>query len=166
MRDDRTTMIMLLLAGFVAGGCAASIGDSCSTNVECSPQGERICDRAQVEGYCTIQGCGANTCPDESVCIRFFPTALLSTPCDPRSEDATNLAVTPTNDCASDETCLLSGLCVLRSQEQRFCMFSCEDDSDCRDGYECRRAGTRGAEAVLDPENLGLEVGGFCAQKG
>ena len=56
-------------------GCGAEIGDSCSTNLDCSPMGERICDTAQVEGYCTIEGCDLTTCPEEAECIRFFPTA-------------------------------------------------------------------------------------------
>ena len=51
----------LALAG--ASGCAAEIGDSCQTNVECSPNGDRICDTAQAGGYCTVQGCSAGGCP-------------------------------------------------------------------------------------------------------
>lgn len=56
-----------------AYGCAPKIGDSCSTALDCSAQGSRLCDRTQPGGYCTIQGCEENTCPGEAVCVKFRP---------------------------------------------------------------------------------------------
>jgi len=159
------SVLVLTSLSLALAGCAASIGDSCTTNVECSPQGDRICDTAQVGGYCTVQGCGPQSCPDDAVCVRFYPAGFLSTPCDPRREDAVDPALDPTDDCRPDELCLSSGLCALRAQESRFCMKPCEEDGDCRDGYECRRTGTAGAEAVIDPEDPDADAARFCAQK-
>ena len=69
--------LLALAVVLVGSGCAAEIGDSCSTNIDCSTSGDRICDTAQPDGYCTIEGCSANSCPEEGVCIRFFPAAFL-----------------------------------------------------------------------------------------
>jgi len=52
-------------------GCAAQIGDECSTSVDCSPQGDRICDVAQISGYCTIKNCSPDACPDDALCVQF-----------------------------------------------------------------------------------------------
>ena len=52
-------------------GCAAEIGDSCSTSVDCSPEGDRICDVAQIDGYCTIKNCSPDGCPDDALCVQF-----------------------------------------------------------------------------------------------
>lgn len=153
---------VLVVAG---AGCGDQIGDGCSVNVDCSPFGDRICDTAQAGGYCTIEGCGLSTCPDEAVCIRFFPTQFLSQPCDPSTEDTVVPGRTPTDDCGPDEVCLSSGLCSLRTQERRFCMKRCEDDGDCRDEYVCRTTGTRGAEAMPDPDVTGTRQEKFCAQR-
>jgi hypothetical protein len=144
--------------------CGAEVGDSCSTNVDCSSLGDRICDTAQYGGYCTVEGCDLTSCPSEAACISFFPTAFLSVPCDPATEDSQDPSVKPTQDCTSEEFCLSSGFCVQRTLERRFCMKSCETDGDCRDGYECRQTGTRGAEAVPDPAKPG-EQRRFCAQR-
>lgn len=85
-----------------AVGCAPQIGDSCSSSVDCSVNGDRICDRAQPGGYCTVASCEEGTCPDESVCVEFRP-----------------------------EPARLSS---------SWCMAPCDEDGDCRDGYDCRRA--------------------------
>jgi hypothetical protein len=154
--------LMLVVPG---GGCATEIGDSCSANVDCSPSGDRICDTSQLDGYCTLVGCGVGTCPEEAICIRFFPTAFLAVSCDPLTEDAVDPARSPTDHCTGDEICLSSGHCAPSALERRFCMRSCGDDDDCREGYECRRTGTAGAEPLVDRDNLGANVGQFCAQK-
>lgn len=155
----------LVLATAVAGGCGAEIGDSCSSNVECSAMGDRICDTSQRDGYCTVEGCDMDSCPEEAVCIRFFPTAFLSVACDPHTEDAVDPSIEPTDHCTGEEICLSGGYCALRTQERRFCMKTCGSDGDCRDGYECRKTGTRGAEAVPDPDKPGIQQKRFCAQK-
>lgn len=160
MRWIAASIVLLLLSV----GCGDQIGDSCTTNVDCSPLGDRICDTSQLEGYCTVEGCGLTTCADEAVCIRFFPTVFLSQPCEPKTEDAVDPKLTPTNQCTVDEICLTSGFCAMRTFETRFCMKSCDVTSDCRDGYECRKTGTRGAEAIPDPDTAGVEQAKFCAQ--
>lgn len=152
-----------LAAGLLLAACSAEIGDSCTTNVDCDPLGSRICDTSQLEGYCTVEGCELGSCPEEAVCVRFFPSSFLSVPCNPVSEDA--VQGTQTNDCTGEEICLSGGYCVLRNQETRFCMFSCESNDDCRGGYECRATGTQGAEAVPDPDNPGIRQARFCAQQ-
>ena len=170
--------VLLLFLPLVVVGCGNEIGTSCSTNVDCSPLGDRVCLTAQLDGYCTIEGCDVGTCPDEAVCIRSFPASYLSTICDPNTEDSLDPNVTPTNDCTHTEVCLSSGFCAQRTAERRYCMLSCEDDADCRAGYECRSTGTRGSEAVPDIEaevlnpDSGLALRKykprqlrFCAQK-
>lgn len=54
-------------------GCSPEIGDDCSTSLDCSANGDRICDVTSPGGYCTIQGCEADTCPEGSVCVEFNP---------------------------------------------------------------------------------------------
>ena len=154
-----------LLATLLCTACGTEIGSSCSTNVDCSPIGDRICDTSQRDGYCTVEGCGIDSCPDEAECIRFFPSAFLSVPCDPRTEDAVDPSIVATNDCTGDEICLAGGYCAMRTQERRFCMKRCDSNGDCRSGYECRETGTAGAEAVPDPARPGIRQLRFCAQQ-
>ena len=75
----------LLLAVVVAAGagCRRQIGDECTTAAECNPNGTRSCDATQPGGYCTIQGCDENSCPEEAACIRYFPAQFLTHACDP-----------------------------------------------------------------------------------
>lgn len=175
--------LTILLGAALSAGCAAEIGDSCDFNVDCSPLGDRICDTSQFEGYCTVVGCDRDSCPDDAKCIRFYQVAFLSITCDPRTEDAVGTkcgtqctaacaktcsaseACCAKNNCNSDEICLSSGFCALRTQEVRYCMQSCDDDDDCRTGYECRHTGTRGAETVPHPGDPAQQPVKFCAQK-
>ncbi len=133
MRTVSTSAVLLLV---LVAGCGHEIGDSCSLSSECSPDGDRICDQSSPGGYCTIMGCDENTCPDGSVCIRFF------------SVGSTNLSCTDDRDCSVDELCTLNDWCVPRLAEIRYCMKTCGNDGDCRDNYECR------------DEDLMLEHGG------
>lgn len=62
----------LLLAGAfgpLGAGCSTEIGDECTSDAECGEG--RVCDRASHAGYCTISPCGPNSCPENSVCVRF-----------------------------------------------------------------------------------------------
>lgn len=98
----------LLVAATATSACGHHIGDSCSTNVDCSPLGDRFCDVAAIGGYCTIEGCDVrldssgnqvDTCTKaagESVCVRFF-TLEQNKPCDPATSSAS---------CSADERCL------------------------------------------------------------
>ena len=72
-----------------------------------------------------------------------------------------------TDDCSLDELCALTGFCVPRSAEVRYCMRRCDSDSDCRGGYECRDLDLmieHGGEPVLAP-GVGIDTSApkFCA---
>lgn len=131
--------------------CKRKIGDACRTSIDCSQEADRTCDISQPGGYCTIEGCDEHTCPDGSVCVRFFPTDLAKT-----------CAID--TDCTPQELCLLpEGHCAMRASERRYCVDSCSGDSDCRGGYDCRLAGEKGTLALhQDPK----AVSHFCAPVG
>ncbi|QED26269.1 hypothetical protein FRD01_03155 [Microvenator marinus] len=61
--------LLLIILSVWSTGCAPQIGDECETNVEC-PSGA-ICDNTVYEGYCTLPDCERDSCPDDSVCVRF-----------------------------------------------------------------------------------------------
>jgi hypothetical protein len=141
----------------VAGACGRSIGDECTTNVDCSLTPDRSCDIAQPGGYCTVEGCDLASCPDDSLCVRHFPFEFLTRACDPRTGSI------PSGDaCRPDELCLTGGLCAPRSTERRFCAARCGGGGDCRSGYECRVVGEFGSEP-LDPRRAGRDK--FCAPR-
>jgi hypothetical protein len=161
---------------FALVGCTHNIGDPCTANVDCSPQGDRFCDLSAPNGYCTVDGCDVDTCPGNSVCIRFF-LSVPNRPCNP------DVSVNPPeNGCNVSEFCVCDssvqitgadqplcrgnmGHCAPESSERRWCQARCSSDSDCRDGYECRTTGTNGAEPVPDPD-MGSVVARFCAPRG
>jgi hypothetical protein len=62
---------VLFLLGLSAGACKKVIGDSCSASTDCSANGDRQCDVSEANGYCTIQGCDPNGCPDDALCVGF-----------------------------------------------------------------------------------------------
>lgn len=156
--------VLIALVAALGVGCGKEIGDSCTLSQDCSPDGDRICDSFQPQGYCTIQGCDFDTCPGEAVCIKFFTGSFTNRTCDHATEDLT------TDDCTLDELCALEGHCVPRSSEIRYCMRNCDADTDCRQGYECRNKDLmieHGGEPVLAPdqttESLGEDLPKFCA---
>jgi hypothetical protein len=61
----------LFVVAILSAGCSAEIGDECETSVDCSPDGDRVCDLAQPGGYCTIEDCTPDSCPDDALCIEF-----------------------------------------------------------------------------------------------
>lgn len=67
MGTTRSKRMFLALALLVA--CGREIGDDCSTSTDCGSG--RICDLSQPGGYCTISPCREETCPEESICVRF-----------------------------------------------------------------------------------------------
>ncbi len=112
--------LLLLLAA-----CRPQIGDDCVSSVDCSAQGDRLCDTSQPDGYCTIFSCEPDNCPDDdSVCVGFGLEL-------PPSCDATN---------AADPR--------WPRFERTFCMAPCEVDDDCRAGYQCRAPSDRGAVSI------------------
>src|SRR4051794_40702327 len=50
----------------VLAACTPSIGDKCVLSTDCSTRGDRLCDTAQPDGYCTQFNCAKNSCPDEA----------------------------------------------------------------------------------------------------
>lgn len=152
---------LVVALALVVGACSSEIGDSCTLAQDCSPDGDRICDNFQPDGYCTVQGCDFDTCPGEAVCIKFFTGSFTNRTCDPATEDIA------TDMCAVDEVCALEGHCVPRSAEIRFCMRTCDDIGDCRTGYECRDLQLmkdHGGEPVLAPgQMLDSDPPRFCA---
>lgn len=139
--------VVVLSVFLLAVGCGKEIGDECVVSSDCDPSGgTRQCIDASEGGYCTVMGCDYSTCPEESVCVRFFTNAFENKDCQSN------------NDCSLDELCNINKKCVPRSSEVRYCMRVCdspgESPGDCRDGYECRDFGlmqTHGGEPVLEP---------------
>jgi hypothetical protein len=161
MSHLRSTAALLVLLASAA--CGDEIGDECSLSSDCSTQGDRICDITSPGGYCTVLGCDVDTCPEESVCVRFYSVADSNRQCDPRAEDV----VAGNNQCTADELCTLSGTCVPRTAEVRFCMRKCGSNGDCRDNYECRDEALmrdHGGEPVPRPgEAVSDDPQPFCA---
>jgi hypothetical protein len=95
----------------VLAACQPDIGDPCSTPIDCSFGGERICLTDQPGGYCTIFNCEPNRCPDEAVCVAFRAT------------------LSEVEGCRGE----LGGERLQRT----FCLKRCSSDGDCRSGYAC-----------------------------
>jgi hypothetical protein len=164
-----------LVAVWLVAGCGHSIGDSCQTNVDCSPLGDRFCDIATPGGYCTIEDCGPTTCPSEAACIRFF-TPILNEPCTPGSDAQMHPTMLPQANCRhNDEICVCdtilngkcqnnnAGHCAPSSTEKHWCQKLCGNNGDCRLGYECRETGTLGATPLPSFDMTSTQNLKFCA---
>ena len=90
--------------------CQPTIGDSCGGSRDCSATGERQCDLAQPGGYCTVQNCNADTCPDGAICVewRFNPSRTAQTWC-MRSCNSDGNCRTPNYLCAFPNEITLDG---------------------------------------------------------
>jgi hypothetical protein len=156
-------IVFLSLIAALTAACGNQIGDSCFLSTDCDPNGNRICDGSQPDGYCTIVGCDYNTCPSESVCVEFFNGSFANKPCNPQTEDFPG----GTDDCSFDEVCTLAGQCAPSSSEVRYCEKKCSSDGDCRSQYECRdetKMIEHGGETVLAPgDPPGTDLQAFCA---
>jgi hypothetical protein len=103
---------LLCALAAVAAGCKPKIGDDCRLSTDCSAAGDRLCDITAPSGYCTIYNCEPGTCPaDESLCVEFGSQR------------------SPVSACADKQSPSPYG--------RAFCMATCDNDSDCRDGYVC-----------------------------
>jgi curli biogenesis system outer membrane secretion channel CsgG len=70
----RSTLALALACILVClAACSPRIGDSCSSSVNCSINGDRLCDTTQPNGACVVFDCQADQCPDDAVCARFNP---------------------------------------------------------------------------------------------
>jgi hypothetical protein len=166
-------LIVILVAVAATSGCGHKIGDECSLNTDCDPNGGRICDLAPPGGYCTIEGCDddSNKCPGESACIRFFPVLDMTKPCSPadelscqdRSPDCDPALDENCCRCEAGEECIAEGFCVRRELEHRSCMKKCDGDGDCRDGYTCYATGTGGSELLPQDDGLQPPPEHYCA---
>ena len=87
--------------------------------------------------------------------MRYFPAQFLTEPCDPDPADGVT-------GCMADEVCLNEGLCARQSTELRYCVKTCSSGDDCRAGYECRLAGTRGSMALTSNPDAIVH---FCAPR-
>ncbi|MFW6050453.1 MAG: hypothetical protein ACODAU_04720 [Myxococcota bacterium] len=89
-----------LLGALLVTGCAPEIGDSCGTAADCSVSGDRVCDETQPGGYCTVELCDPDACPDNAVCVewRYDPPRTAETWCMKR--------------CSSDSGCRSAYRCV------------------------------------------------------
>lgn len=176
------------LAVVLLSACSHKIGDGCATNVECSALGDRFCDLSSPGGYCTVEGCDAWSCPDDSVCVRFFSLQRGSLRCDPSR--------IPRSDCSGGAECCQAGerinsndpqspvccrlgerclcddqgcthsYCASETSERRWCMRACSDNSDCRDNYQCYATNESGTIAVAtrtDAGTIDVPVLHYCA---
>lgn len=91
----RPALLASVLACALAAGCAPAIGDPCSSAINCSITGDRVCDATSPGGVCTIFGCEDGTCPAEATCVRWRPmeSRLSFTACMRRCESDGNCRV-------------------------------------------------------------------------
>lgn len=144
---------LLLLTVLLAAACGKKMGDECKSSYDCQEEDDlRTCDISQPGGYCTIEGCDEKSCPSEAWCIRFFPRLFLNRSCDPAVVGS----------CGPDDICLPDKVCAPRNSERRYCALSCDDNDDCRAGYECREAGQLGTLALTRSPTARAR---FCAPR-
>lgn len=114
-------LLALVAATATAAGCKPKIGDDCQISTDCSASDERLCDITAPGGYCTVFNCEPGTCPeDESLCVQF---------------GAQRSPIEACEDLQSPSP-----------YARTFCMATCEDSADCREGYRC--------EDLSDPDNV------------
>ncbi len=164
-------------------GCKKKIGDPCQRSTDCSLAGDRVCDLSHRvnssgekspngSGECTIESCGASSCPGKSTCVKVYGSDFLTVACDPIREDIATKdgaggVLPPRDDCDPAEVCLPEGLCADEITARTSCRRTCSDDDDCRNGYECVRTGARGVYRAPDPRKPGeIHDAQICVPKG
>lgn len=113
-----------LALALLSMGCLPKVGDHCTTSLDCSQTGQRICDVSQPNGYCTVFNCEPDTCPDSAACVAF------------------NNNIDPA--CGTQDDGQWPRF------ERTFCVKPCSSNSDCREGegFECVRPEDRGGIAI------------------
>jgi hypothetical protein len=164
VRSLRRSCLFAIALAAPLGACQPKIGDACRRSTDCSITGDRTCDlsvrvnSAGVaspggSGECIIEGCGRGDCPKEGACVKVYASDFLSVACTPEREDTATQAGPPLDDCLPHEVCLLEGLCADEITARTSCRRECENNGDCRAGYECFRTGARGIYRAPDLEN-------------
>lgn len=130
----RTRIFASFVASLLAlvAACTPKIGDECATSIDCSQQGDRLCDVNQPGGYCTVFNCEPDTCPEEDgVCVAF--SYVLDPVCKELDDGRWSRF------------------------ERTFCMQQCESDGDCRSGYACVEPASR-SSIIVDQQPLSTKV--------
>jgi len=109
---NRAVVLCGLVAALGLPACSPTIGSSCVQSTDCSVKGDRACDTSQPEGYCTVFGCGDQTCPNSAACVAF------------------NVAL---------PGCSYNDYQAPARTSRTLCLAHCQQDSDCRtsEGYVC-----------------------------
>ncbi|MGC4070326.1 MAG: hypothetical protein QM784_37820 [Polyangiaceae bacterium] len=110
LQPPRKSCLYGLVLAWLAFGCQAKIGDSCTLGTDCSQTGSRTCDTSLPGGYCTIFNCEPDSCPDGAACVAFV------------------IAPSTLAECISAEE---------NREIRTFCLKRCSSDGDCRNQYEC-----------------------------
>lgn len=129
------------------------------------------------QGECIIDGCSLGSCPKEAICVKHYGSRYLTVACDPELEDVGYLCDQIENpdgtvtldcpepcspdgtcppapdDCEPNEVCLPEGLCADEITARTTCRLECDDDADCRPGYECVRTGSDGIYLAPDADD-------------
>ncbi|MCA9614334.1 MAG: hypothetical protein H6724_01365 [Sandaracinus sp.] len=64
-------LLPAVFAFVVLAGCAPEIGDKCKSSVDCSVNGDRVCDETLPNGYCTVLNCDPDSCPNGARCVEW-----------------------------------------------------------------------------------------------
>lgn len=133
--------LAVILAIAATTGCQPEIGDECQTAIDCSALGDRLCDNTQPGGYCTEFNCEPDQCTEEATCVSF------NTQLDPACQQRDDAR--------------------FGRYGRTFCMYVCEDQSDCRAGYECARPVDREARVIdLETDTNNPQDTKVCLVKG
>jgi hypothetical protein len=118
LKHTRAALALLV----ALSACTPKIGNECSVSFDCSTLGDRLCDTTLPGGYCTQFGCQPDGCPSEAACIVF------------RSK--------------LDPACGTSADGKNGRFSQTFCMLTCDEAGDCREGYACEAPASRDAQLL------------------
>ena len=69
IRSTCLTLSVSLLSMFTALSCKGDIGDECVADAQC--RAGQTCDLISAGGYCTLEDCRDDECPEGSTCVTF-----------------------------------------------------------------------------------------------